>query len=173
MPWKLPNAIAQSADDLLSYSRIGQGSAFQALYSPLNHAREFFAVIRCAVLAQTPFGFFRRKPGRRSARFLGRVQPQNLAKMSGHDLRNLGRLPSAAPFGTNIAREGCYFHPAVDARFFKSFQGCGLSGCQSGFGASFGKGPAPAACLHQKEFDLPVPEPVADCRDLFASAQTT
>lgn len=71
-----------------------------------------------------------------------------------------------------VSGEGSFFDPSVHARFFGGFQCRRLGVGESRFRAALGKGPTPAAPgLDQKEFDVTAAHPVANRRNLFASAQ--
>jgi hypothetical protein len=129
-----------------------------------------------------------------SIRFLRRLEPGDFAEVgsdSGFDRSRWGGGALALIFiltfififffifsrsrgcrfrpAAEVTAEGDGFHAAMNAGFFKSFQGRRLGVREAAFNAAFGKNPTSATRLHQQEFYAAFAHAVANCGDLLAS----
>ena len=84
---------------------------------------------------------------------------------------NRSRAAFFAALTPNIAGKGGFLHTSMDSSFFEGLKGGSLGMGQTGLGAAFGKGPAPASSPDQQKLDSASANPVADGSHLFASAQ--
>jgi hypothetical protein len=166
----------------LGVTRSGAGAFVQspnAGCGTVDNTSEFGAEFRCALFEQPLLRFFRGKPGGVAIRFLRRFEPGHFAKVGNDGKLGLGRLDKSRPrvfskscsfrFPAEVAGEGDFFHPAMNASLFKSLEGSGLGVCVAGFNAAFGENPTPAATLNQQEFDAASVDAVAHGGHLLAS----
>ena len=61
-----------------------------------------------------------------------------------------------------------FFDPAVDSRFLKRFESCGLGVCQSPLRSTLGERPASPPRAHQKKFNAGAENPETYRGDLYA-----
>ena len=158
------------------------GSAVQSLDArrgAVDDASEFGAEFGLAVFEQALLRFFDGEPGGVSIRFLRRLEPRHFAEMCGDGKLGLGEARIRGPLvffrccrirlAAEVAREGEFFHPAMNSRLFESLEGSGLGVGEAGLNAAFGENPASAASLHQEEFDAASADTVTNGGDLLAS----
>jgi hypothetical protein len=153
-------------------------------YSAVNDASEFGAELQRPAFQQTLLRSFRGKPGGVSIRFLWRFEPSHFAKVGsdgklwlGRPGRGSGRRAGRRPraffrsgnvrFATEVAGEGDFLHPAMNASLFKSLEGGGLGVGEAAFDAAFGKNPKSAAGLNQQKFDAAFVHAITNGGDLL------
>ncbi len=128
-----------------------------------------------ATFQQALLCFFGGEPCGMPIRFLRRFEARNFAKVSTDGRAKGGNPISRVRFlcffciavATKVAGEAEFFHPAVNAGFFESFECGGLGVGHAWFSAAFGENPTSAASLNQQEFDAPVAKAVANRGDLL------
>lgn len=158
----------------------------------VDDSREGIAILFLPAFAQLEFRLLDRKPSAIPIGLLRLREPEDFAEV-GTDGNVSGSLPKplrTRPLGTRplgirplgrrlrrllaaqVANKRRVFDPTVNSRFLESFNRRRLSVGQAWLGATFGKGPAPAAAgLDQQKLDRSFSQPIANRCNLFAFAQ--
>jgi len=124
----------------------------------VDHAGEFGAEFRRAVLEQALLRLLSGKPGGISIRFLRPLEPGHSAKVGGN---------GSVSFVQDETGEGDFFDPAMDPSFFKGLKGSRLSVREARLSPAFGENPTSTASLDQQELDAAFTDPVTNGGDLL------
>jgi hypothetical protein len=139
----------------------------------VDHASEFGCELGRTILAEAALCLLGGKPSGIPIGLLRRFKAQDLTEM-GADAALVPRRfrsPCVCALPPNVLGERCFLDPAMNSRLFESFEGSGLSVCQTRLGAALGESPMSAVGPNQQEFDAAGADPVADGGDLFAFPQ--